>query len=156
MSERRALWVVEDGHEYEEFARVFLADSFTITSCHSARAALQLLRDGVPVDALLLDLRFERSPAEDLEGDVDGLAARRFGGDRARALRHLQDQQGTVVLAQLREAGCVVPAVFVHDFPPRRLANLRRMYGRVSAVPRFDAEAIRAALAPVAPGEGVG
>jgi hypothetical protein len=32
--------------------------------------------------------------------------------------------------------------VFVHDFPPRRLANLRRLYGLVAAVPSFDAAAI--------------
>ncbi len=142
----RRLLVVEDGHEYEEFARVFLSDAFEIVSAHSAREALARASSSAP-DALLLDLRFERTDPSDLEGDVDGLAARRFGGDRTRALRHLQDQQGTIVLARLREAGCKAPAVFVHDFPTGRLRNLRRLYGDVRAVERFDAAAIRRALA---------
>ena len=58
-----------------------------------------------------------------------------------------QDQQGALVLGALREAGFPQRAVFVHDFPPRRLANLRALYGDVHAVPSFDAAAIRSALA---------
>ncbi len=42
--------------------------------------------------------------------------------------------------------GCDAPAVFVHDFPKRRLDNLRKMYGAVEAVASFDAAAILAAL----------
>ena len=145
LPERQRLLVVEDGHEYEEFARLFLGAEFEILAAHHAREAVDLARSFVP-HALLLDLRFERTPASDLEGDVDALAQRRFGGDASRALRHLQDQQGTVVLAKLREEGCVVPALFVHDFPPRRLQNLRQLYGAVHAVPSFDARAILAAL----------
>ena len=52
------------------------------------------------------------------------------------------DQQGALVLAALREARCDVPAVFVHDFPERRLDNLRKLYGRVGAVGTFDAARI--------------
>jgi hypothetical protein len=59
----------------------------------------------------------------------------------------LQDQQGTLILAELRAAGFAQPALFVHDLPPRRLANLRRLYGAVDAVPALDAAAIRRALA---------
>ena len=49
-------------------------------------------------------------------------------------------------LGALRDAGVDAPAVFVTDFAPHRLANLQSLYGRVAAVPVFDAQAIRAAL----------
>lgn len=142
----KRLLVVEDGDEYAEFARLFLADAYEVQGTRTAAEALDALRDGPP-DGLLLDLRFDRSPVEDLLGDVEEHARRLFGGDHARALRYLQDQQGALILGALRAAGCEAPAVFVHDFPPRRLENLRRLYGRVSAVPSFDAVAIREALA---------
>ena len=142
---RRRLLIVEDGHEYEEFVRLFLGERFEVRVAHAAAEATRLAREFQP-DALLLDLRFERTPADALEGDADDLAQRRFGGDRARALRHLQDQQGTIVLAQLRAQGCDVPALFVHDFPARRLANLQQLYGAVHAIPAFDAQAIARVL----------
>lgn len=99
-----------------------------------------------PAEAFLVDLRFERSPVADLVGDVEGTAKRRFGGDVHRAVRYLKEQQGTLVLAAIRQAGFDGPAVFVHDFPGRRLANLCRLYGDVHAVPAFDAKAIALAL----------
>lgn len=139
------LLLVEDGHEYEEFARVFLADAFEIEAARSAAEALERAAR-TRFDAFLVDLRFERAPEQALVGDVEDVARRLFAGDRARALRWLKDQQGTLVLAELRRAGHAQRAVFVHDFPRQRLENLRRLYGDVRAVPGFDAAAIRAAL----------
>jgi len=138
------LLVIEDGDEYAEFARVFLAD-LEVTAAHSAADALAALR-AHGADALLIDLRFDRAPASALVGDLDATAARLFAGDRERALRYLQDEQGTLILADLRAAGFALPALFVHDFPPRRLANLRRLYGDVNAVSSLDAATIRRAL----------
>lgn len=143
MSGEARLLVIEDGDEYREFAQLFLTD-WEVVPARSAAQALAVLAAG-PIDALLVDLRFERSDPSELVGDVEA-AARRFGGDRARALRWLKDQQGTLVLARLREAGHAQRAVFVHDFPRERLANLRRLYGDVHGVPAFDAGAIREAL----------
>ncbi|MEM9070470.1 MAG: hypothetical protein AAGE52_18335 [Myxococcota bacterium] len=142
----RELLVIEDGHEYEEFARLFLADVCRIRAAHSAAEALTLLAD-TPADAFLVDLRFERSIVDDLVGDVQDTARRRFAGDTFRAVRYLKEQQGTLVLAEIRAAGHDAPAVFVHDFSERRLNNLRRLYGEVAAVPTFDAAAIRRKLA---------
>jgi len=139
------LLVIEDGSEYAEFARVFLGEELVVEEAHSAAEAAARLAAG-DVALLLIDLRFERAPAEALVGDLAATAARLFDGDEARALRYLQDQQGTLILEALRRAGHRQPALFVHDFPPRRLANLRALYGDVSAVPSFDAAAIRAAL----------
>lgn len=135
--------VIEDGSEYLRFAALFLPEYALL----HARSAAEALRHAAAAEALLIDLRFERAAADDLIGDIDQTARRLFSGSRPRALRYLQDQQGTLILAALREAGHAQPAVFVHDFPPRRLENLRRLYGAVHAVPTFDAAAIRAALA---------
>jgi CheY-like chemotaxis protein len=140
----KRLLVIEDGSEYTEFARLFLTAEFEICSARSAAEALERAQEGA--DALLIDLRFDRVPPEQLLGDVAATAARLFAGDAARALRYLQEQQGTLILAALRAAGHAQPAVFVHDFPPRRLENLRRLYGQVAAVPGFDARAICAGL----------
>jgi hypothetical protein len=140
----RRLLVIEDGAEYVEFARVFLRD-LEIEAAQSAATALAALR-ARGADALLIDLRFDRAPAAALVGDVAATAARLFAGDAARALRYLQDEQGTLILAELRAAGFAQPALFVHDFTPRRLANLRRLYGAVDAVPALDAATIRRVL----------
>jgi hypothetical protein len=141
----KRLLVIEDGEEYLEFARVFLNDCFELAAARSSQAALDelALRSA---DALLIDLRFERAAAETLTGDPQATAARLFDGDLARAVRYLQDQQGTLILAALRARGHAQPALFVHDFPARRLDNLRKLYGDVRAVPTFDAAAIRSAL----------
>lgn len=139
------LLVIEDGNEYTEFSRMFLRPEFIIHQAQSARGALEALGTA-GMAALLIDLRFDRAPAATLLGDVAATAARMFGGNQGRALRYLQDQQGVLILAELREKGHLQPAVFIHDFPAQRLANLRRLYGAVSAVPTFDAAAIRKAL----------
>lgn len=143
------LLVIEDGGEYEEFARLFLADRYEVIPAHSGAEALEAAARHA-IDAMLIDLRFERARLEDLVGDVAGTAARLFAGDEARAARWLKEQQGTLILGELRKAGHAQPAVFVHDFPPRRLANLARLYGRVAAVPSFDAAAIVREIARLA------
>ncbi len=137
--------IVEDGDEYEQFARLFLGDQCRISAAHSAAEALRLLQDD-PADGFLIDLRFDRAPESALAGDVGETARRLFSGDRDAAVRYLQDQQGTLVLGELRRAGHHGPALFVHDFAPRKLENLRRLYGEVLAVCSFDARLIREAL----------
>jgi len=141
----KRLLVIEDGTEYVEFARLFLAADFEIDAAATAKDALGVL-GARAVDALLIDLRFERAAPETLVGDVTATAARLFGGDRARALRYLKDQQGALILGEVRAAGFAQRAVFIHDLPPRRLQNLRQLYGEVAAIPSFDAAALRAAL----------
>ena len=142
---RPRLLVIEDGEEYREFAQMFLSEEWDIVPARSLKDALAAL-EAAPIRAMLVDLRFERARAEDLTGDVAEVASRMFGGDTSRALRWLKDQQGTLVLAALRAAGHPQRAVFVHDFPRERVANLRRLYGDVASVPGFDAAAILAAL----------
>lgn len=141
----RRLLVIEDGTEYAEFARLFLDRDFAVTAAQSGAEALRALA-AQSIDVLLVDLRFDRAPVERLTGDFEASAERLFAGDRARALRHLQDQQGVLILADLRAAGHHQPAVFVHELPSRRLDNLRQLYGDVKAVANFDAAALRHAL----------
>jgi len=141
----KRLLVIEDGTEYAEFARLFLGSEFRVIAAQSAAEAV-CAAEAEPGCALLIDLRFDRASQDVLTGDLDATAERLFAGDRVRALRHLQDQQGVLILAELRKLGHRQPAVFVHDFPSRRLENLRRLYGDVRAVPSFDAQALRLAL----------
>ena len=142
----KRLLVIEDGDEYTEFARLFLGTDLVIRQARSLAETLQAL-GAEEIFALLIDLRFDRATPESLCGDIAATAAQLFGGDQARSLRYLKDQQGALILAQVRAHGYCQPAVFIHDFPPRRLQNLQRLYGRVTAVPSFDAGAIRQALA---------
>ena len=139
------LLVIEDGNEYTEFSRLFLRPDYVVHQAQSAQQALVAIAR-LPMEAMLIDLRFDRAPAETLLGDVAATAARMFAGNQGRALRYLQDQQGVLILAELRGHGHAQTAVFIHDFPAQRLANLRKLYGAVSAVPTFDAAAIRKAL----------
>jgi len=141
----KRLLVIEDGNEYAEFARLFLTGHFHILVAQRAADALACLRSD-RVDVLLIDLRFDRAVEADLVGDVAATAKRLFAGDRERALRHLQDQQGVLILAELRAAGFGQRAVFIHEFLPRRMENLRRLYGPVHALPTFDCAALLRAL----------
>lgn len=141
----KRLLVIEDGDEYTEFARLFLGADLAIRQARSLAETLRALA-AEEVFALLIDLRFDRATPESLCGDIAATAGQLFGGDQARALRYLKDQQGALILGQVRAHGYLQPAVFIHDFPPRRLQNLQRLYGRVTAVPSFDAGAIRQAL----------
>jgi hypothetical protein len=141
----KKLLVIEDGDEYAEFARSFLGDRYEVLRACSGEEARAALTTHA-IAGLLIDLRFDRSDDARLVGGLEDTAGRLFAGDRERALRYLKDQQGALILGALRGVGHHQPAVFVHDFPPRRLANLRRLYGAVSAVPSFDAQAILAAF----------
>lgn len=149
MAELPTLLVIEDGDDYIAFARLFLADRFYPVAAKSLREALPFAEEA---RAILLDLRFDLSPLEDLIGDTAETAARLFGGDHTRALAYLRENQGILILARLREAGCRAGALIINDLPPRRLENLQKLYGAVRAVPDFDAQAIRAAFSDLLEG----
>ena len=138
--------VIEDGEEYLEFAESCLGEGFEFVHAHSHQEAREALANSPTVDVFFFDLRFERSSEDTLVGDIDGTAKRMFAGDRERARRWVKDQQGALILAALRSEGHKQRAVFIHDFPPDRLANLRKLYGDVLAVPDFNASLIRNAL----------
>jgi CheY-like chemotaxis protein len=127
--------VVEDGLEYTDTLSRFLGEGFVVERAGSGHAALARLATG-GIDAVFLDMRFDRTPAEELLGDVD-TAADRFNGDLLHARRFLEDHQGTYVLAALRAAGFTLPVLFSHDFAaePRRWERLRARHGPVDHLP---------------------
>lgn len=152
---RPRVLVVEDGFEYIGNLQQFLGATLDFERAGDGPEALRLLASQ-PFDAVFLDMRFDRAGA--LIGDLDALCAR-FAGDAARARRFLEDNQGTYILAALREAGCPLPVVMSYDFDgePRRFQNLARRYGPLGYL--NDAASpleIRAALTEAAAGTAGG
>ncbi len=126
---KRRVLIVEDGTEYSTTLGRFLSESFEFVRAGDAAEALAALGRG-GFDVVFLDMRFDRVPVESLLGDLQAHTAR-LGGDRQRARRFLEDNQGTFVLAALREAGHQLPVVFSYDFgeEPRRFRNLSQRFG---------------------------
>lgn len=140
MSRVLTLLLVEDGTEYTDAFRSLAASDprFSIElvragNCEEARRVLSERS----VDAVFLDVVFDRTPPERLVGDLE-TQIRRFGGDQRRAERHLAENQGFYVFRDLApllpEA---VPVVLAYDFSaePERLAALRKRRERLSGVP---------------------
>jgi UDPglucose 6-dehydrogenase len=65
--------LIEDGREYEEFARLFLDGGCELAAVHSGAEALGRAASS-PFDVFLVDLRFERTAEEALLGDVEEVA----------------------------------------------------------------------------------
>lgn len=139
--------VVEDGREYVEgFARLAAAkgtDAAFVRAASLAEAR-EALREGRP-DAVFLDVVFDRTPEAELAGDLDALVAR-YGGDRARAVRHLATHQGFYVLDALADALAGVRVVLAYDFTgeEKRLASLRERCPGLSGLP--DGASLAASL----------
>lgn len=133
----RTVLVIEDGTEYVEAMRSLASrdpvELVRAADVHEARRTLADRR----VDAVFLDVVFDRTPPGKLAGDLEALI-RRFGGDGSRAERHLAENQGFYVLNEL--AGILpatAPVVIAYDFSaePDRLAALRRAHPNLSGLP---------------------
>jgi CheY-like chemotaxis protein len=139
--------VVEDGREYVDgFVRLAAAKGADAAferagSLAEARAALR----GTKPDAVFLDVVFDRTPEGELAGDLDALVAR-YGGDRARAVRHLATHQGFYLLDALAAELAGLRVVLAYDFTgeERRLAALRERFPGLSGLP--DGASLGAAL----------
>lgn len=127
MSNARVL-VIEDGHEYSESLGRFLSHAFDFVRAGDGHEALRLLEEGA-FDAVFLDMRFDRVQPEQLLGDREA-ASERFSGDRAQALRFLENNQGAYILAALRKAGHRLGVVWSYDFDgePRRWKHMAKTY----------------------------
>ncbi|MEL6178642.1 MAG: hypothetical protein AAFS10_06795 [Myxococcota bacterium] len=148
MTHGAVLLIIEDGDEYRRFFSRHLTDS----SYHQARsyaACMTLLEDdGIEPDAFILDIRFDRVPHDDLIGDVEEIAEQLLGdpSNLEAAWRYLSDNQGYLILRELRDAGYTQPALMIADIPKRQRDNLGRLYGTVGVVPSFDRAAIQREL----------
>jgi hypothetical protein len=139
--------VVEDGAEYVDgFERLAAARGLDIAfsrarDLESARAALA----PPGPDALFLDVVFDRTPEDRLAGDAEALVAR-FGGDRARAVRHLATHQGFYILDALAPLVPPIRVVLAYDFAaePQRLEALRGRVPGLGGLP--DGTSLTAAL----------
>ncbi len=153
-SERRPrVLVVEDGHEYITTLGRYLGEDFELVRVGDGPEALERLARQ-SWDVVFLDMRFDRTPAGRLLGDL-AVTADRFNGDTRRATRFLEEHQGTYVLAALREAGHVHPVVMSYDFDsePRRWTHLSGRYPPVRYLAdNADPERIRRALLEAAAG----
>ena len=81
-------------------------------------------------------MKFDRAPEHQLLGDLASVADQ-FNGDPLQARAHLEDHQGTYILAAVREAGCALPVLMSYDFDaePRRWQRLVQRYGPVDYLP---------------------
>jgi DNA-binding NarL/FixJ family response regulator len=149
----RTILVVEDGVEYIDAFRRLAAGAEPVAWLHARDAAgARDLLERHRVDAIFLDVVFDRTEPGRLVGDGDALAAR-FGSDRERRNDHLARQQGFYVLAALAatiEAGTRV--LLAHDFSgePTRLEALRRSVPGLEGVAEAatTTEVLRRLLAP--------
>jgi hypothetical protein len=130
--------VVEDGTEYSEaFRRLAGAGEKGIELLRAGDAAdaRRLLQER-KVDAIFLDLAFDRAPADRLVGDM-GILEERFAGDRARARQYLARHQGFYLADALAEIiPKDMPVVLAFDFSgdPGRLAALRQRLPRLEGI----------------------
>ena len=138
--------IVEDGDEYRSnFSRLF-GENVTLKQVRTGAAARAVLKQDPEVDLLVLDLRFDRIPREDLVGDI-AAATRQMGGDAERAWKYLEDHQGLFILRILRDAGLQrFPTLLLRDFSHSK-AHFRRLqtqYGDLHYLPETaGAEEIR-------------
>jgi hypothetical protein len=122
----KVLLVIEDGVEYTEaFRRLGAASELEILRASDAAEARRVLETKV-VDAVFLDVVFDRTPPEKL------------CGDRTRATEQLARQQGFYLAAELADLlPSTARVVIAYDFEaePERLAALRE---KVPALDGFE------------------
>ena len=125
----RTILVVEDGAEYTDaFRRLALPGRANVELVRAGDAdEAQRILAGRSVDAIFIDVVFDRTLPERLRGDL-GCLLERYGGDRARAQRHLASHQGFYVAEALAGSiaeGTRVLLAFDFSAEPQRLAALR-------------------------------
>ncbi len=106
-----------------------------------------MIEEEIP-DLVYLDMRFDRTPVEELIGDMVALTSR-FNGDVGRARRFQEDNQGLFVLRFLRERGFSGPVILSYDFSveQKRFNALASRDPALSYCPDYaDAKAISRAI----------
>jgi CheY-like chemotaxis protein len=139
--------VVEDGDEYLTNLSTFVSQGIAYRQAHSGVEACAMVAQKTP-DLVYLDMRFDRTPEEELLGSMVELTAR-FNGDVSRARRFQEDNQGLFVLRALREAGYGGPVILSYDFGPeeRRFKALKARDPALWYCPDYaDATTIRKSI----------
>lgn len=137
---RKAILVVEDGTEYTEALRRLGGErpdvEIEFLRAADAFEARRLFSEHT-IDGVLLDVVFDRTPAEKLAGDLEPLIAR-FAGDRRRAERYLAANQGFYLLdalSSLLPPGLRVILAYDFSDEPERLAALRERLPSLFGLP---------------------
>ncbi|WP_157595958.1 hypothetical protein [Plesiocystis pacifica] len=139
--------VVEDGDEYITNLTTFVAEGIDYRQAKSGGQAERMVHAELP-DVVYLDMRFDRTPIEELLGDMVQLTGR-FNGDSGRARRFQQDNQGLFILRALRDAGYRRPVILSYDFgaEERRFRALSAKDPALFYCPDYaDAKTIRRAI----------
>lgn len=139
-----AVLVVEDGDEYLTNLTTFVSEGIRYRQAKSGARACEMLAEELP-DLVFLDMRFDRTPVEELLGDMVQLTGR-FNGDIGRARRFQQDNQGLFILRALRDAGFRGPVILSYDFgaEEKRFAALSAKDPALHYCPDYaDAKTIR-------------
>ena len=140
----RNVLIVEDGDEYLHNLQTFVGAGIEYQQAKDGKSACAMVHRAEP-DLVYLDMRFDRTPIEDLLGDFVGLTER-FNGDLMRARHFQQDNQGLFILRALRDAGYLGPVILSYDFSGemRRLATLCRHDNQIFWCPDYaDVTTIR-------------
>jgi len=139
--------VVEDGDEYLTNLTTFVSQGIVYRQARSGGEAKSMILEQTP-DVVYLDMRFDRTPVEELLGDVVALTSR-FNGDASRARSFQQDNQGLFILRALRDSNFTGPVILSYDFSveERRFRALsRRDPGLYYCSDYADASQIRATI----------
>lgn len=136
--------------EYAHFLRAHQSRIPTLTlSVFDSWAAVKarLDEDGLP-QLILLDMRFDDGPVENLAGDLHALAnSTRFAGDASRAEVQLRRLQGVFLLQALREeAGYSGPVVLFGTLPRGQAQRLLKRYAPLKILEGLLFEGVREAL----------
>jgi hypothetical protein len=135
---QRTLLVVEDGAEYTEaFRRLALTgqNGIAVLRAGDAGQARRFL-DEQKIDAIFLDVVFDRTPTDRLAGDRRALE-RRFAGDSSRVRQHLARYQGFYIadaIAELIPKDTPVALAFDFSAEPERLKALRQRLPRLTGI----------------------
>jgi len=124
--------VVEDGDEYLDVLTRFV-DGYRYHQVHDGHHALAALKSE-PIDAVYLDMRFDRIPRDRLLGDHQA-QVEKFGGDTERAWSFLEKNQGLFILNHLCRSGFEdTPMVLSYDFSTQttRWQHLAGTYANLS------------------------
>ncbi len=139
--------VVEDGDEYLTNLTTFIAAGFQYHQARNGGRACRMVHE-LPIELVYLDMRFDRTPLEELLGDIVQLTGR-FNGDAGRARRFQQDNQGLFILRSLRDAGWTGPVIISYDFAreEKRFAALCKTDPSLYYCPDYaDASTIRTTM----------
>jgi hypothetical protein len=139
------LLIVEDGDEYLRFFSRYI-HPYEYLQARTLHGCLGAFEQAQAPAGIILDLRFDRVARVDLTGDAGEIADTMFGGEMEAAWRYIVDNQGFLLLREIRDAGYDQPALIISDLPERRRRNVARLYGNVAVVKSFDREAIVSAL----------